>query len=135
MHLSLAGTDSSAVVLGSGGGSGTIAVADSLNGLVVELGVDGNGAVGDGLASSALALLLVGGNVEGDEEEEVAGKDTAAGECSKLLTGAAAKVGNPGPVGGGEVGVGCKVNGNYLHVSNALGNHSKAVHIQRSMTN
>ena len=59
----------------------------------------------NGLAAGrALAVLLVGGEVERDEEEEVGAEDTHAGESSELLTGAPAGIGKPRPVGGGEVG-------------------------------
>lgn len=53
--------------------------------------------------------LLVCGEVEGDEEEEVGAEDGHASECSELLAGAFAVVWHVGKVGRGEVGVGCKV--------------------------
>jgi hypothetical protein len=63
------------------------------------------------LATSwALSILLVGGDVEGDEEEEVGAEDTHARESCEFLSGALSCVWHPWPVGGGEVGVGRKVN-------------------------
>lgn len=56
-------------------------------------------------AGGALAVLLVGCDVEGDEEEEVRGDDTHAGEGGEFLACALACVGHPGEVGRGEVGV------------------------------
>lgn len=57
------------------------------------------------LARGALATLLVGSQVEGDEEDEVGAQDDDARKGSKLLTGTLSSVGHPGPVGRGEVGV------------------------------
>lgn len=56
-----------------------------------------------------LALLLVGGEIEQDEEDEVGAEDDDAGECSKLFSCTLAVVGHPGKVGRGEVRVGCVV--------------------------
>lgn len=56
-----------------------------------------------------LALFLVGGEVEGDEEEEVGGEDADAGERGELLAGALAAGREVGKVGAGEVGVGGEV--------------------------
>lgn len=97
------------VDLGLAGLGGAVAVSNGCDGLVVELGVDGDGSVRDGLAGGALSALLVGGDVEGDEEEEVGREDTAASEGSEFLTGALSEVGHVGEVGGGEVGVRGKV--------------------------
>lgn len=66
----------------------------------------------EGRARSGSALwlrLLVCRGVEGDEEQEVRGQDADAGDGGELLACAFAVVGHPGPVGGGEVGVGCEV--------------------------
>lgn len=60
-------------------------------------------------ARGALAVCLVGCEVEGDEEEEVRGDDAHAGEGGEFFAGAVAGVGHPGPVGGSEVGVGGEV--------------------------
>lgn len=53
-------------------------------------------ALGDG--------LLVCGEVETDEEEEVRGDDNHSGDSSELLTSALAQVGHLREVGAGEVG-------------------------------
>lgn len=58
-------------------------------------------------SSPAAALghrLLIGGDVESDEEEEVGRDDEDARDGGELLAGALASVGEPGPVGAGEVG-------------------------------
>lgn len=52
-----------------------------------------------------LGSLVVGGDVEGDEKQQVRGDDSNTSESSELLTGALAHVGSPGEVDGGEVGV------------------------------
>jgi hypothetical protein len=62
--------------------------------------------------SPAAALgnrLLVRREVEGDEEEEVGREDADAGDGGEFLAGALASVGQPGPVGGCEVGPGGEV--------------------------
>jgi hypothetical protein len=63
-------------------------------------------------SSPAAALrhrLLVRGDVEGDEEEEVRRQDADTGDGGEFLTGALAGIGQPWPVGVGEVGPGSKV--------------------------
>lgn len=76
---------------GSSGGSGGSGGSGSLGGILLA----------DGLGVDA--------DVEGNEQEEVRGEDGAAREGSVLLAGTAAVVGHVGEVGGGEVGVGGKV--------------------------
>lgn len=49
--------------------------------------------------------LLVGANVEVDEEEEVAGEESATEESSTLSAGAATERGEVGPVSSAEVRV------------------------------
>jgi hypothetical protein len=56
-------------------------------------------------AARGLSLLLVGGEVEGDEEDKVRADGDDTRESSKLLTRALASVRHPGEVGRGEVGV------------------------------
>lgn len=85
-----------------------------------ELGVEADGSVRDRLASSSLSRLLVGSQVEGDEEDQVGGQDAHAGESSEFLTGAFACTGHPFEVGGGEVGVGGEVN--EAKINNKLSN-------------
>jgi len=64
-----------------------------------------------GLSSCwALAVLLVGGDVERDEEDEVRAKDSHARESSEFLSSTATRVWHPWKVGGGEVCVRGKVN-------------------------
>ena len=53
--------------------------------------------------------LLVRGEVEGEEEEEVRRDDADAGDGGEFFAGALAHVWHFGPVGAGEVGVGCEV--------------------------
>lgn len=94
-----------AVGLAVGLGGGELAVGDGCD--VGELGVlEGAGGLA---ARGALAVLLVGRDVEGDEEEEVGAEDAHAGEGGELLAGALAGVGHPVEVGRGEVGVGGEV--------------------------
>jgi len=53
----------------------------------------------------ALSLLLVRGNIKGDEEHEVGAEEDDASECSELLSSALAHIWHPWPVGGCEVGI------------------------------
>lgn len=50
------------------------------------------------------AFLPVGGDVEENEKHQIRGEDTHSGEGGKLLAGAVAGIGQPGEVGGSEVG-------------------------------
>lgn len=59
--------------------------------------------------STALSGLLVGGEVEGDEEEQVGAENGHASKGSEFLSGALSGVGGPWEVGRGEVGVGSEV--------------------------
>lgn len=56
-----------------------------------------------------LAVLLVGCEVERDEEEEVGAEDSYSREGGEFLAGTLAVAGHPIEVGRGEVCVGCKV--------------------------
>ena len=56
-----------------------------------------------------LARLLVGGQVERDEEEKIGAQDGAAGNGGELLPSASPGIGHPGEVGRGEIGVRCEV--------------------------
>ena len=59
-----------------------------------------------GLASAGdLAILPIGGQVEGDEQHQVRRDDTHASEGSKLLSGTLAGARHVGEVSRGEVGV------------------------------
>lgn len=53
--------------------------------------------------------LVVGGEVEGDEEEEVGGEDANTGEGGEFLACAFAGSGEVGEVGRREVGIGGEV--------------------------
>lgn len=91
----------------SAGGSGAVGcwvdLAASKGSNVWNLGVL------EGTSSLAtcwtLAILLVGCEVEGNEEEEVRAENAHTGEGSELLSGALAGVWHPWEVGGGKVGV------------------------------
>jgi hypothetical protein len=108
-------TPNSAVLLRASVGSLCFPVRlGAIDNILRELGVDSNIAVLHGLGSGALARPLVGRQVEADEQDEVAAQDTAARESSELLTSAAAGIGHPGPVGGGEVSVRREVNKSYI---------------------
>lgn len=60
--------------------------------------------------TSSLGGLLVGGKVEGDEEEEVRAQDAHTGKSGKLFTSAATGIGSPWEVSVREIGVGSEVN-------------------------
>ena len=49
--------------------------------------------------SRRLAVLLVGGEVERDEQDEVRADKSDAGECSKILSRALAQIWQPRKVG------------------------------------
>ena len=59
--------------------------------------------------TASLAGLFVGGEVKGDEKEEVGGEDADAGEGGEFFTGTFPVTGEVGEVGGGKVGVGGEV--------------------------
>jgi hypothetical protein len=110
-HLSLAGASSAAV-----GGRGAVLLAGSQSSLAtaespLDLLGSGEGLIlhldkSTGSASAALRLgLLVSGNVESNEQDQVAGQDAHASERSELLAGANAGAREPGEVAGGEVGI------------------------------
>jgi len=54
--------------------------------------------------------LLVGGKVERDEEQQVAGQNANSSNSSKLLTSAGARIGHPREVSMREVGVRSEIN-------------------------
>lgn len=64
-----------------------------------------------GVSSRAAGLcgLLVGGEIEGDEEHEVGGEDDETGDGSKFLARTLTGIWEPWPVGGGEVSVGSEI--------------------------
>jgi hypothetical protein len=82
-------------------------------GIAVSVGLEAVDRVGErGLAHAAnslacggaLAVLLVGGKVERNEEQQVRAQDHYARDGRELLTRALTSVGEPRPVGRGEVG-------------------------------
>ena len=90
-----------------------------------------------GLASSGLLVLLVGGGVERDEEDQVGAQSSDTSKGSKLLAGAATSVGHPGPVCRGEVRVRRKVyeacpDVRQSPISSLCGRHK---YVPRSMIN
>ena len=83
----------------------------------VSVGDRGLRHTSDGLARTrGLAVLGIGGEVEGDEEHEVRAKDDKTREGRELLSGALSVVGHPGEVGRGEVGVGRIVDEAYWFI-------------------
>ncbi|KAI6755183.1 hypothetical protein HG531_004289 [Fusarium graminearum] len=104
-HLSLAGSGRGAVGLGASG-RGTVRLLDGSGLDQVRVGKRSLGHAAEALsAGRGLSLLLVGGEVEGDEEDEVRADGDDTGESSKLLARALASIGHPLEVGRGEVGV------------------------------
>jgi hypothetical protein len=61
-------------------------------------------------ASRALSILLVGREVEGNEEQEIRADYSHACERSKFFSGAFARIRHPWEVGRGEVGIGSEIN-------------------------
>ena len=101
-NLGLAGTSSSRTA----GASARSLSADD----ILRVGQRGLAHPAKRLAGSrALVVLLVGGEVEGDEKDEVRAENAHAREGGKLLTSALAGIGHPGEVGRGKVGVGGEV--------------------------
>lgn len=102
-------------------GPGTRGLGVLLGGLavdeVVRVGQRRLGHTAEGRAGGALGVLLVGGDVEGDEEDQVRGENSNSGEGSELLTSTPAHVGQPGEVAGGEVGPRGEVDESYGTVS------------------
>lgn len=88
-------------------GSNTVGLGSSRGGLSIGAGEGrGVGEVGERslahatqrLARGLLAILLVSGGIERDEEDQVRAQDTDARESGKLLASALARVGHPGEV-------------------------------------
>ena len=59
--------------------------------------------------SSCSALLSVGREVKGNEEQQIRTKDSHASECGKLFSCTGTVVWRPGEIAVGEVGVGSEV--------------------------
>lgn len=62
------------------------------------------------LASGLLAVLLISGEVERDEQDQVGAENANTGECGELLTSTFSSIGHVGEVGRCEVSVRSKVN-------------------------
>lgn len=103
--LARAGNGTRAGGLGAGGGG--------LSNQVVRVGQRGLRHAAKALAGSRGLVLLVGGEVERDEQNQVRAEDNDTSKGSKLLTSALAGIGHPGEVGRGEVGVRCEVDKSY----------------------
>lgn len=107
-HLSLAGACGDAGGLDARGLARDVALDGASNN--VRVGERGLGHLAERLAGAgSLLVRLIGGKVEGDEENQVRADDTHTSEGSELLASALAGIGHPGVVGRGEVGVGGKV--------------------------
>jgi hypothetical protein len=104
-NLGLAGASDRAV----GAASGATVLGRGRRGDLEVLHIDQRLLASVAAGTSRLAGLVIGGNVEGDEEDEVGADDADASHGSELLTGALAHIGEPLEVGGGEIGVGGKV--------------------------
>lgn len=115
-HLSLARASGRAASLGARGGSrgravgrarlAALAAGRGHGGDVVRVGKGSLGHAAQRLARGVLlGTLVVCGEVEGNEEDEVGRESRNAGQGGKLLAGALAGVGQEVEVGRGEVGV------------------------------
>jgi hypothetical protein len=114
-RLSLAGASDGAVGAASragrtvGGLGAAVGVGAGGRGNLKVLHVDEGLPAGVAARAADLGSLVVGSDVEGDEQQQVRGDDANTSEGSELLTGALAHVGSPGEVDGGEVAVGGEV--------------------------
>lgn len=112
-RLCLAGASDRAVGTAGRGGRAIGLGAGNRGGDLEVLHVDQGLLAGVATGTADLNLLLVGGDVESDEEEQVRGDNGNTGKRGELLTSAAAHVGSPGEVGGGEVAVRSEVDEAY----------------------
>lgn len=92
---SAVGSLGATISLGSSSRRGDLEVAHVDQGLLASVAA----------RTADLGFLLIGGDVEGDEQEQVGGDDTDTSESSEFLTGALAHVGGPREVSRGEVSV------------------------------
>lgn len=112
--LSLAGPGSRAVGLDTRGFGGSVRDGGAVHN-IVGVGERSLAHSANSLASTRpLSILLISGDVERNEEYKVRADDSHAREGSKLLTRALAGIGNPGPVGRGEVGVRSEIDERYM---------------------
>lgn len=93
----------------SGGGTVSVAVALAVSSDrsldVQRVGKRSLGHASQRLARGAFTALLVGGEVEGDEEDQIRAEDGNTRERGKFLTSALAGIWQPWKVGRREVGV------------------------------
>lgn len=113
-NLSLPGTSDRPIgAAGGRGGSIRLVLAVGIGlahrGHLVVLHVDERLLASVAARAASLGGLLVGGNVEGDEEEEVGADDGHSREGGEFFSRALAHVGSPREIGGREVGVGREV--------------------------
>lgn len=104
-YLGLAGASDRAVGAAGGTAVGATVLGRNRGGDLEVLHIDQGLLASVAAGTSGLGGLVVSGNVERDEENEVGADDANASHGSELLTGALAHVGEPREVSGGEVGV------------------------------
>lgn len=107
-NLGLAGAGDRAVGATRGTAIGT-ALLSSRGGDLEVPHVDQRLLASVAAGTSSLGSLVVGGNVERDEKNQVGANDANTSQGSEFLAGALAHVGHPGEVSRGEVGVGGEV--------------------------
>lgn len=107
-NLGLAGTGDRAVGATRGTAIG-VALLSSRGGDLEVSHIDQRLLASVAAGASGLGSLVVGGNVEGDEKNQVGADDANTSQGSEFLAGALAHVGHPGEVGRGEVGIGGEV--------------------------
>lgn len=88
-----------------------LSFCDSWNPLILHLDKRANRSGATGLLARR---LLVGSQVETDEEEEITAENTDTSESGKFFTGTAAGIGHPGEVGVGAVRVMSKLERYFL---------------------
>lgn len=109
-NLSLARSGGDTVGLSTGRNTLGLAIEGSDLGHQMRIGKGSLAHSSEALsAAGCLAVALVGGEVERDEEEEVRAENANAGEGCELLTRARAGVGHVGEIGRCKVGVRSKV--------------------------
>lgn len=91
--------------VGAASGLGAAILGTSRGGNFEVLHVDQRFLASVAAGTAGLSGLVVGGNVEGDEEDQVGADDADTSQGSEFLTGTLAHVREPREVGGGEVGV------------------------------
>lgn len=100
-------------------GNSVASLLDRIDGILSELGVDRNITIGNRLLGSTLSRTLVGSEVEANEKDKVARKNTTTGEGSELLASTPAVIRHPCEISRGEVSVRSEVN--ESKIDNELG--------------